>query len=422
VTGTPVLRILIVDDIPESRDNIERLLNFEPDFRVVGKAARGEEGIEQALRLQPHVVLVDQTLPDRDGVEVAAAITARAPGIGVIVLGLDQDPDMLRRAMLAGAREYLTKPFAYEELVDAVRRVGRLANPHAATFGVAFSPPRIEMPSSPLPLGRNGELVAVLGSKGGVGRTFIATNLAVLLQQRFGLEVVLVDADLLRGDVAVLLNLSPQRSWTDVARVPAGMVDAEIVRELLTRHASGVRVLLAPGSLEEAERIQPSRVPEVLQELRRVADFVIVDTRGGYDEYTLACADSATTLLWVLTLEMTAIKDTRIFLELSSRLGYQDKRTLFLVNQVNAGSGLTPDEVEETLRIALPVRIPFDPSAVIRSINEGTPLAWNNRQHRIVTEIERLAQLLQEDQEASAREPARRRRFGFPKLRNGSAR
>lgn len=422
MTGNVTIRILIVDDIPESRDNIERLLNFEPDFRVVGKAGRGEDGIEQALRLQPHVVLLDQTLPDRDGLEVAAAITARAPGIGVILLGLAQDPDMLRRAMAAGAREYLTKPFSYEELVEAVRRVGRLANPHVTAMnGAVASHHSVAMSNPPLP-GRSGEVVVVLGSKGGIGRTFLATNLAIVLGCHLERDVVLVDADVMRGDVAVLLNLPPQRTWTDVSRLPAGMVDSEIIRELLTRHASGIRVLLAPASLEEAEHVQPSRVQETLHELRLIADFVVVDTRGGYDDITLACADAATTLVWVLSLEMTAIKDTKLFLELAARLGYQEKRQFFVLNHISPASGLTPDEVEETLRVPIPARIPSDPAAVVRSINEGSPLAWNNRQHRIVAELERLALLMQEGREESTREPVRRRRFALPRFRNGSTR
>ncbi|MDW8060639.1 MAG: response regulator [Thermomicrobium sp.] len=419
MTGTLTLRVLIVDDIPESRDNLERLLTFEPDFRVIGKATRGEEGIELALRLQPHVVLLDQTLPDRDGLEVAEAITTRAPGIGVILLGLDQDPEMLRRAMLAGAREYLTKPFSYEELVGAVRRVGRLANPLvSAPNGVVLQTgdDGVGAVSQGMPLG---DVIAVLGSKGGIGRTFIATNLAILLNHRRDREVVLVDADLMRGDVAVMLNLSPQRSWADIARLPEDIVDSEVLRESLTRHASGVRVLLAPGSPEEAELIQPARIQHTLDGLRRSSDVIVVDTPGGFDDVTLACADMATTLLWVLSLEMTAIKDTKLFLELCGRLGYKEKRILLVLNRFNPSSGLTPDEVEESLRVSMPIRIPDDPIAVVRSVNEGTPLAWSDRQHRIVLELQKLVRKLeQEGSEAPAAAP--RRRFALPRLRGGT--
>ncbi len=417
-----MLRVLIVDDIPESRDNIERLLHFEPDVRVVGKATCGEEGIELALQLQPHVVLVDQTLPDRDGLDVAAAITARAPGIGVILLGLDQDQEMLRRAMLAGAREYLTKPFGYEELVEAVRRVGRLANPHVGTANGTVLQQRVEVSTGTPVVERRGEVIAVLGSKGGIGRTFIATNLAVLLAQQSEREVVLVDADLMRGDVAVLLNLAPHRSWADVARLPLGGADSEVLRGLLTRHASGIRVLLAPGSLEEAERVEASSVGEVLMELRRFADYVVVDTPGGYDDVTLACADAANTLVWVLSLEMTAIKDTKQFLELAGRLGYQEKRSIFVLNHVGAAAGLQPSEVEETLRVSIPIRLPSDPAAVLRSINEGTPLAWTQRHHRIVSELERLVRSLEDVDEAENAAPSRRRRFSLLRLRERAAR
>lgn len=414
MSSAPIIRVLIVDDVQESRDNIERLLSFEPDFRVVGKAARGEEGIELALRLQPHVVLLDQTLPDLDGFEVAAAITARAPGIGVIFLALDPDPDMLRRAMLAGAREYLTKPFSYEEFVEAVRRVGRLANP-----GVAVSVPI----HSPLPpersvretAGRDGRVIAVLGAKGGVGRTFLATNLAIALRRRSGVEVTLVDCDLMRGDVGVLLNLNPQRSWVDLART-SEILDGELVEEVLTRHASQVRVLLAPAYPDEAEQITADRVREALMELRSRSDFVIVDTAGGYEEVTLACADISDILVWVFTLEMTAIKDTRLFIEFLDRLGYKSKRLILVLNQVSHVAGLSPDDVEQSLRFPVRIRIPFDPAAVIRSINEGTPLAWEQPQHRVVAEIDRLADLLLETKEANEQPATTRRRRFLPRF------
>jgi pilus assembly protein CpaE len=413
MTGESTLRIVIVDDIPESRDNLERLLLFEPDFQVVGKAARGEEAIDLVLRLAPHVVLLDQTLPDLDGIEVASAITARAPGIGVILLGVEQDPEILRRAMLAGAREYLSKPFSYDDLIEAVRRVGRVANPQSMTpapatvFAAPLAP--VHEPGTR----REGKVVVVLGSKGGVGRTFIATNLAICLQRALQREVVLVDADLMRGDVAVLLNLPVHRSWTDLARL-AGPLDGELIYEFVTRHVSQVGVVLAPAQLEDAERIGAERVQEVLTELRRRADFVIVDTRGGYDDVTLACADVASTLIWILTLEMTAIKETKRFLELVERLGFQQKRIMFVLNQQRSGSGLTVEEVEASLRLSIPIRISSDPQAVIASINEGTPLAWQHRQHRITAELMQLAELLaNESREAVLHAGVRKRRLPF---------
>ncbi len=420
MTTRDEIRIVIVDDVLESRENLERLLSFEPDLRVVGKASRAEEGIELALRLQPHVVLLDQTLPDLDGLEASAAITTRAPGIGVILLGIDNDPETLRRAMHVGAREYLPKPFGYEELVTAVRRVARLANP-------VFSPPArlpdvsFGMPAAPAApvfdgVTRPAQVIAVLGSKGGVGRTFLAANLAVTWRRLFERDVVLVDAHLSRGDVGVVLNLPAQRSWADVTRV-RGTIDQEFLQELLTRHASRIRVLLAPGHPEEAEQIRAEHVQQVLSELRNSSDIVVIDTPGGYDDITLACADAATVILWVLTLEMTAIKETKIFLEIAERLGYRQKRIILILNRASDPVGLDPDEVERSLRTPIPIRIPSDAATVLRSINEGSPLAWTMRQHRIVSELERLVHLIETEEAEAIESPMpRRRRVPLPRL------
>lgn len=424
MTNSGILGVVIIDDIPESRENLERLLHFEPDLRVLGKAARAEDGIELVLKLHPHVVLLDLTLPDRDGLEAATAITARAPGVGVIVLGVDQDPDILRRAMLAGAREYLAKPFGYDELIEAVRRVGRLANPQATATGwnaggtiVSTSPGSV----AGSPIGENGvrgaQVIAILGSKGGVGRTFVASNLAISWRRLTGEDVILIDGDLVHPDVGVFLNLAPHRSWGDLGRV-RGPIERDYLENLLTRHVSEVRVLLGPERPEEAVQIGAEQVQRVLEELRSCAQCLVVDTRGGYDDITLACADAATVLIWVLTLEMSAIRDTKLFLELAERLGYSRKRIVLVLNKVMDTLGLTPEELEHSLRTPIPVRIPADFVAVTRSINEGSPLAWTARQHRIVNEITRLVELLRQDGEGKSLLPSVKRRR-LPLLRPG---
>jgi pilus assembly protein CpaE len=409
------IRVLIVDDVPESRDNIERLLRFEPDIQVVGKASKGQEGIELAVRLQPNVVLMDMTLPDMDGAQATLAVTAQAPGAGVIMLSVQSDPELLRQAMLAGAREFLVKPFRFEELVEAVRRVAQLARP-VQVVTVASAP---GMPAADTgPLGRDADVIAVLGTKGGVGRTFLATNLAIVLHRRSGKRVILVDTDLVFGDVAVMMNVTKAKTWLDVAQLGSSL-DAELLGDILTEHSSGIQLLLAPFKPQDAEMVTTEHFQLAMRYLRRMADFVVIDTRPGFDELMLAVMDSADCLVYLLTMEMTAIKDTRHFLEVAELLGYRNKRLYLVLNRMNAYSGIPVGDIEENLKQELVARIVDDPAPVLRSVNEGTPFVEVQPEHRISAEIARLAAILAEQAapvpEAPTRE-GRRRGFSWPRL------
>mgnify|MGYP001076503973 CR=1 FL=1 len=420
MTSAAPIRVLIVDDVPESRDNLERLLRFEPDIQVIGKASKGQEGIELAVRLQPSVILMDMTLPDMDGVQATLAITAQAPGAGVIMLSVQSDPDLLRQAMLAGAREFLVKPFRFEELIEAVRRVAQLARPVQVVMAApaaGVTPPHTGVP------GREATVIAVLGTKGGVGRTFVATNLAIVLHRRTGKRVVLVDTDLGFGDVAVMMNVTKAKTWFDVAQLGASL-DAELLEDILTEHSSGIQLLLAPFKPQDAEVITSEHFQSAMRHLRHMADFVVIDTRPGFDELMLAVMDHADCLLYLLTMEMTAIKDAKQFLEVAELLGYRNKRLYLALNRMNAYSGIPVADIEENLKQELVARIVDDPAPVLRSVNEGTPFVEVQPEHRISVEIGRLAAILADQSAATAEAPSResrRKAFPWPRLRRKPA-
>jgi len=407
-SGSPI-RVLIVDDVPESRESIQRLLSFEPDIHVVGQASRAQEAVELTARLQPTVVLMDTTLPDMDGLQATLTLTAQFPGVAVIILSVESDPELLRQAMVAGAREFLVKPFRFEELVAAIRRVALFARP--------ASPPSPTVTAQPThtkatpQADQQSRVIAVVGMKGGVGRTFLASNLAVTLA-RLGRRVILVDADLMFGDVAVLFNVPKGKTWTDVAHL-SGMLDPEVVQDLLTVHASGVHLLLAPYTPQEAETISVDHIQQVLPFIRQLADVVLLDTYPSYSEITLAVMDAADTLLYVLTPEMTAIKDARQFLDVIELLGYTEKRVLFALNRVHPAAGITAADIEESLKQSCLVRFPDDAGPVLRSINEGMLFVDRYPEHRISEEFQRLATILFEGESThiSAESQGRRRRL-----------
>src|SRR5690606_22665973 len=122
------IRVLIVDDIAETRENVRKLLQFESYIDVVGTARTGREGIQLAGELDPDVILMDINMPDVDGITATEEVRQKSPHIQVVILSVQGDPNYMRRAMLAGARDFLTKPPMGDDLISAIKRAGEMAH------------------------------------------------------------------------------------------------------------------------------------------------------------------------------------------------------------------------------------------------------------------------------------------------------
>jgi pilus assembly protein CpaE len=175
------IRVLIVDDIAETRENLRKLLSFDTDIEVVGAASSGLEGIELVKQFQPHIVLMDINMPGMDGITATETILRESPTAQVVILSVQGETDYLRRAMLAGARDFLTKPPSGDELMGTIRRVYEMGKTRAVMTPV--QPSAAAAASARMQGGRReGSVIAVFSPKGGVGCTTIAVNLAVALQ------------------------------------------------------------------------------------------------------------------------------------------------------------------------------------------------------------------------------------------------
>ncbi|HEY0443365.1 MAG TPA: response regulator [Candidatus Limnocylindrales bacterium] len=382
------IRVLIVDDIPETRDHLTKLLGFETDIEVVGSAASGAEALDLAARLAPDVVLMDINMPDMDGISATEQMSARAPNAAVVMMSVQGEADYLRRSMLAGAREFLVKPFSSDELTTSIRQVHlrereklsrMVARPVAGSNGSA------EGDREP------GTIVAVFSPKGGVGRTTIAVNLAVAAATELGKKVVLVDASFQFGDVGVLLNLNPKnKSIADLApELETG--EPESLDTFVINHSSGVRVLLAPPSPEMAELVTTSGVKRVLEALRKQNDLVIVDCTSWFNDTTLAILDLADVILTMLSLEITSIKNMRLFLEVADQLGYEPGKVRLVLNRADSTLGIRVADVEHSIGRKVDHTIVSDGRSVVYALNRGVPFFLSNREAQVSQDVMRLA-------------------------------
>ena len=386
------IRVMIVDDVSETRENVRKLLQFESDVDVVGVARTGKEAIQLSQDLNPDVVLMDINMPDMDGISATEAIRARQPAVQVVILSVQGDQNYMRRAMLAGARDFLTKPPMGDELISAIRRAGSMAqSERAKNVQVQVAP--VVGNTGPIIgyRGTKGKIVTIYSPKGGTGRTTLAVNLALTLHND-DTRVALVDGNLQFGDVAVFMNEQGKNTIVDLAP-RAEELDPEIVEEVMLKHAaSGLHILAAPSRPEYAEKVSSGQFARVLEYLRQMYAYVIVDTAALLTDVTLAAIDVSDLVVLVTTQDIPSIKNCRLFLDLSQTLGIDRERILFVMNRFDKRINITPDRVTENLKQQIVSVIPLDEQTVTKAVNRGVPFVLDGKNQPAARGIFSLAE------------------------------
>jgi pilus assembly protein CpaE len=404
-----VIKVLIVDDIPETRDHLSKLLGLEEGIDVAGGAGSGEEAIQMAMEIRPDVVVMDINMPGMDGVAAAEIISQRLPASPIIMMSVHGEAEQLKRSLTAGAREFLVKPFSADEFSTTIRRVYekeliRRQQVEAAMPAVPAGPQL-----SAEDLGEH-QIIAVFSPKGGAGRTTIATNLALALHRETGGRVCLVDANLQFGDVGVLLNLNPKnRSMLDA--VESGEPDGEITNSVVIDHSTGIRVLLAPPSPEGADLVTPQYRRKMVDHLSETHDFVVVDLPSALNDHSLAIMDAADQILVLTALEITTIKNVRLFLEVADQLEYDRSKIRLVVNRSDSAQGIRIADVEASIRRSIDGMIVSDGRLAVLAVNRGVPFVVSHPDGALSRDITKLARTLAGDAIAAKDKPNKRGLF-----------
>ena len=397
------IRILIVDDIIETRDNVKKLLYFENDIEIVGTASNGREGVDLALKLLPDIVLMDINMPEMDGIAASEAISAKVPNIQVVMMSVQGEADYLRRSMLAGAREFLIKPFSGEELVNSIHRVHQFA----ATRRVAAPPPPTPVETGlPPPPPKGGKVIAVYGAKGGCGASTLAVNLAVALREETKERVALIDASFEFGDISVLLNLPNNRTIADLVGEKVAL-DEELLDGTMTSHPSSIKVLLAPPRPELAELIKQDHLKQIMDILWKSYDYIIVDLWKSFRESTIFFLDIADTIVLISTTDIPAIKNAKLFFELTEKLAYPAEKTVLVLNREDGRSGINPKDIEASIKHVISGIIPKDERTTSLAINRGMPFVTAQRNLPISQALFNLARRLMKTEIKEPAAPAK---------------
>jgi len=400
------IRILIVDDIPEARERLQKLLAFEADFEVVGMANGGREGVRLAIELQPDIVLMDINMPDMDGITAANELRRNAPMVGVIMMSVQGEAEYIRRALQAGARDFLTKPPPTEELYATLRRVAE--DVRSMTVLVSGDDKK-EKKKLEVQEERTAHVIAVYSPQGGAGKTTVATNLAAALM-REGVRVLLVDCDFQFGDVGVFLNLKPQATIVELIR-NVDDLDIDLVNNVLVTHDSGLRVLAAPLRPEDVDYVPMEKVPLLIEKLRGVFDYIVLDMNTRIDGTAIALLDMASRILLVLNPTLPALKNGLAAMTLFNSFEYPEEKTLLVLNRVTpelerSKVALAVNVFEQKLRRKAFAVIPMDEKRVLFAVNRGISVIAKDRNQPPARDLIAMADALIESLTPKQEPPA----------------
>ncbi|MGQ9926286.1 MAG: AAA family ATPase [Chloroflexaceae bacterium] len=389
MTEDEKIRVMIVDDIVDTRDQLEKLLFFEKDIEVVAKAGNGREAVALAKQHRPDVVLMDINMPDMDGIAATEAILSQDPAVQVIIMSVQGETDYLRRAMLAGAREFLTKPISADDLYKSIRHVHKRAATRPRPM-VGAAGPGVVMAGESVP---EGQIIAVFSPKGGAGTSSVAANLAVAIRQLTNKKVALVDANSTFGDQSVILNLRSEKTIVELAQ-RVEELDRDLLSDVLATHTSQIKVLLAPLDPQRGELVSADHLRAILEAMKHEFDFVVVDTPASFQDRSLAALDMATRIVTLMTLEMHCIRNIKLFLEVAELLEYPREKVMLVLNKASNRTNIRAEEVEKNIQRKILLQICDAGHDMTFAINQGVPLIIGKPTHQAARDIGMLAREL----------------------------
>jgi len=381
-------RVLVVAAQPAIQLQIGNMLRRDGhDIVVAGDA---QDGLRHWAADRPDLIALDDDLPGPSGVELVARIRQAEPAgthTPIVLIGGGNDVDAKVRALRAGADDYLGKPVHPQELSARVRGLlARFARPQISARRQAF-----------------GRIHAYYGAKGGVGTTTIAINTAIGLHRELKRSVALVDGNLQFGDHRVFLDMGvDQRSIIDA--VTATGVDAEVIRKVMVRHDSGIDLLLAPPTPEQAELVsgEQHHLLRIVEVLRTMYDYVVVDLDKRLDDHTLDVIGAADRLVVVMTADLSCIKNVRLVFKTMSQLAVPEERLMLVLNRANAFTGISAKSVESVLKTQIAHQIINDYRSAISSLNSGAPFMANKPDSALSRAVMELARLVDQQATSSA--------------------
>lgn len=367
------IKVMIVGSNDSKIYELKSDLTHE-DIAVMGFSKQGAGAMEKALSLNPNVLLIQCEEEYEEAVEFAETVYIKMPSCCVIMLCDKLEVNIIEKAMLAGVRKVLQRPIDTIALIENIKLAYYVERTRAQNFSTSNTV-------------LQSRVITVFGTKGGIGKTTIAVNLAVLLAQ-MGKKTAIIDTDLQFGDVNVLLDLDTKDTIAELAQ-DRNASDIDAIKRFTMLHYSGVSVLCAPKSPEYAEYVTAKHIETIINTMRPHYDYLIIDTTPLFNDATLVAIENANIVLLVSALDISTLRNTKICLNIMESIQQRDKVEL-VINRITDGI-ITLKDVKRVLDTQIKNGISLDYKTALASHNKGIPIVIEAPRTKIAQELNQIA-------------------------------
>ena len=381
------IKVLIVEVLQEERTNIIDTLSNVEYIKIVGEASSIEETFKKLEEKHADVILIGSEVSG-DGYKVAEKVNVEYPEVSVIIIEENFEEDTIHKALFAGAKDVLVYPFTPTKLVDTIYRAHEILKKKTVIH--RENTLKVKKQAS------SGKVITVFSTKGGVGKTFIATNLAVALQKETARRTVLVDLDLDFGNAALALNISPKFTLSDVVD-DIKNIDQDLIESYLMIHESGISVLAANARPQISEFINAEHIQIILRILQSSYDYVVIDMPARFYEPVNPAFAISDNLFIITTPEISTIRNIKSALNTLNDLNYPKSKVKLILNRADSKGLIKTKDVEATLNHDIYGSIDFDYKAAVTSLNEGTTVVQKNMKNGMGKEFMNLARRVVRD-------------------------
>lgn len=400
------INVLLVSKLDFTLRNLRQYIQDE-EIAVVGESPGGSKALDKIENLSPDIIIMTLGSGELDVLSLTERILLQRPRSFIILLLEELNVQAMQQATKVGAHNITEFPTSAKEFGEYIKSVytsetARLNALHEKTNLTWMS-----------------RVITVFGSKGGLGKTTIAVNLATKLAEKKK-KVALIDLDLQFGDVHIFLDIDPKDTIAELVReVYTPNIDS--VRSYMVVHSNGVHVLCAPKSPEYAEVVTAEKVQSLLSLLRTYYDYVIIDTAPSFNDVTLTAIESSSTVLFVTGLDISILKNSKLSMTILDSLQQKDKLNV-IVNRTVEGNTITLADVQNILGCPIWAKIPIDYKVAISALNRGVPIVTAAPNTKLTQSLSEIADLLHKGNEKQNTQKARSKDKKKPREKNKEAR
>ena len=371
--------IVIVDEDDAFLNESKRLFDGRVPTATSLEEAQGrvEDG-------EIDLVILGPTHANEGSLQAAGALLDIDSEIGILLVAESLSAPLLKLALRVGLTDVIEAPLTVENVLEAIGQVDRMSRrrPVATVPSEPFAEPQTE-----------GTVITVMSAKGGSGKTVFATNLAMLLARNGDPgDVVMVDGDLQFGDVCLVLQLEPKFTIVNAAHELHNM-DEQLLQSVLTTHPSGLKVLAAPLEPAFADEISTAAMTDIIEQLRSMFKYVVIDTASLLDELLLSLLERADKVLFIVDMDLPSVKNAKLALETLRLLKFPSSKVELVLNRSNAKARLDEKEIERSLKMKIAATVPSD-GIVPASVNEGRPVVESAPKSKVAKGFESIHRLV----------------------------